>query len=59
MKKYIIIWILATFLITAVVGFGIINPRLALDGIAGYLLSVAEFVVVGLVLYGPIKKKYE
>lgn len=59
MKKYVIIWIIATFVITAVLGFGIINPRLNLNGVVSYLLSAAEFVVVGLILYGPIKKKFE
>lgn len=59
MKKYVLIWLVVTFLITTIVGFGIINPKLTLSGAVRYFISVIEFAVVGLIVYEPIKKKFE
>lgn len=59
MKKYLLILIFVAFLLTSIVGSAIINPMLKLDGIYNYFATAAEFVIIALVLYKPIKKKFE
>lgn len=59
MKKYLLILILVSFLLTTLVGSAIINPMLKLDGIYNYFATAAEFIIIALVLYKPIKNKYE
>lgn len=59
MKRYLLILILVSFLLTTLVGSVIINPMLKLDGIYSYFATVAEFIIIALVLYKPIKNKYE
>lgn len=59
MKKYLLILILVSFLLTAIVGSAIINPMLKLDGIYDYFATAAEFIIFALVLYKPIKNKFE
>lgn len=59
MKKYLVFWMFITFILTVIVNAVVITNLEALSGTTSYLASAATFIVLGLVLYAPVKRKFD
>lgn len=57
MKKYFLVLVAVSFLITAIVS-ATINPILGIGGGLNNILIALEFVFVAWILYEPIKRRF-